>query len=402
MKSIKGGEGFRKFTITRDNLNIDFSITEVYDMLDIKPFSPMANNKTSVYIFKKNKKMEYPMDKYFICENKVSRRIKFTDNYETAMRLMKLTQLSAKPINENYRSPWLTMKKELLENIDKYLGESPYKGRKGIEPCGAKGIYLLDVNKEIDENNIIIENLIERSRLPKAKEYGIHKGIVEKDFIYPMIGGRNFDKWGVNSYLYMIVPHKNQGQGIYRGIDERELIINYQKTYDWLYYFKDLLLETRIRSGKFFDKDQFPFYRLDNVGDYTFYDYKVVWKEQSKKLTSTVISSIDDPYLGNKPIVTDSKVLFVALNNKDEAYYLCGILNSRLIGEIVEAYTIDTQRGVDIVKNIKIPNYDENNGIHKQISELSQLAHKEYSLENFDEINNIEKELEKVVLKLFN
>ena len=31
----------------------------------------------------------------------------------------------------------------------------------------------------------------------------------------------------------------------------------------------------------------------------------------------------------------------------------------------------------------------------KQISELSQLAHKEYSLENFDEINNIEKELEK-------
>ena len=146
------------------------------------------------------------------------------------------------------------------------------------------------------------------------------------------------------------------------------LKVNFQKTYDWLYYFKDLLLETRIRSGKFFDKDQFPFYRLDNVGDYTFYDYKVVWKEQSKKLTSAVISSMDDEYLGNKQILTDSKVLFVPLNNKNEAYYLCGILNSKTIGEIVEAYTIDTQRGVDIVKNIKIPLYDDNNSLNKQIA----------------------------------
>lgn len=402
VKSSKGGEGFRKFTITRDKQNINFSINEVYDMLEIKPFAPMASNKTSVYIFEKNKLMSYPMDNYFLCENTTKPKIKYEDEYKDVMKRMKITQLSAKPINDNPRSPWLTMNKQLLDNIDKYLGESPYKGRKGIEPCGAKGIYLLDIDKEIDDSNIIIKNLIERSRLQEAKEYGVHKGVVEKDFIYPMVGGRNFDKWGINSHVYIIVPHNNTGTGIYRGIDEKELKVNFQKTYEWLYYFKDLLLATRIRSGKFFDKDQFPFYRLDNVGDYTFYDYKVVWKEQSKKLTSAVISNLDDEYLGNKTILTDSKVLFVPLNNRNEAFYLCGILNSRIIGEIVEAYTIDTQRGVDIVKNIKIPLYNDNNSLHREIAKLSEDAHKQYELDNFDKIEDIVKQLEPLVIDLFN
>lgn len=402
VKSLKGGEGFRKFEITRDDLSINFSINEVYDMLKINPFSPMANNKTSVYVFEKNNLMTYPMENYFICENSVYPTIRYFDSYDEVMKKMKITKLSATPINDNPRSPWLTMKKELLGNIDKYLGESPYKGRKGIEPCGAKGIYLLDIKKQVKGNIILIENLIERSRLKKAKEeYGVHRSFVEKDFIYPMIGGRNISKWGINSYLYMIVPHKNEGKGIYRGIDEKELKINFPRTYSWLHYFKDLLLETRIRSGKFFVEGKFPFYRLDNVGEYTFYDYKVVWKEQSKKLTSAVISTLDDEYLGNKTIVTDSKVLFVPLNNKDEAFYLCGILNSRVIGEIVEAYTIDTQRGVDIVKNINIPLYDDENAIHKQISNLSQYAHEQYVLDNFEEIENIEKQLEELVIQLF-
>lgn len=53
VKSLKGGEGFRKFKITRDGLDIPFSIIEVYDMLDVKPFAGEASNRTSVYVFEK-------------------------------------------------------------------------------------------------------------------------------------------------------------------------------------------------------------------------------------------------------------------------------------------------------------------------------------------------------------
>ncbi len=401
VKSLKGGEGFRKFEITRDGLMIPFSIIEVYDMLKINPFNSEATNRTSVYVFEKNKKMEYPMHKYYICENiNKNNQIKYSDSYENVKSKLNLTKLSATPINKNIRSPWLTVKKDLLENLKSYLGKSPYQARKGIEPCGAKGIYLVKINKEV-RDNIEIENLIERSRLEKAKSLGVQKGVVEKDFIYPMVGGRNFDKWGINSYLYMILPHKNSGVGIYRGVDEKELKTRYKKTYEWLFYFKDLLLETRIRSGKFYDPKQFPWYRLDNVGEYTFSKYKLLWKEQSKQMTTSVISTLNDDFLGEKQIVTDSKVLYVSFDNKDEAHYLCAVLNSRLIGEIIEAYTIDVQKGVDIVKNINIPKYNSKNKNHKELSQYSIKAHELYVENKKKEIKKIEEKIELIVPLIF-
>ena len=72
VKSIKGGEGFRKFKITRDELDTPFAIIETYDMLGISPFKGEAANRTSVYVFEKNRQMTYPMKNYFECYNSVS------------------------------------------------------------------------------------------------------------------------------------------------------------------------------------------------------------------------------------------------------------------------------------------------------------------------------------------
>ncbi|SFK25725.1 N-6 DNA Methylase [Porphyromonadaceae bacterium KH3CP3RA] len=400
VKSLKGGEGFRKFKITRDDLAVPFSIIEVYDMLGIKPFAGEASNRTSVYVFEKNKEMQYPMDNYYECVNQPNQKIAFDDSFEVAKQKMNLIRLSAQPVNDNLRSPWLTVKKDLLKNLSKFLGQSQYTGRKGIEPCGAKGIYLVNITRNVG-NNIKIENLIERSRLEKAKELGVYPGVVEKDLVYPMVGGRNIDKWGINSYLYM-VPHSSTDQAKYRGIDEKVLKVKYRKTYEWLFYFKDLLLETRIRSAKFFDKDQFPFYRLDNVGDYTFQPYKVLWREQSREMTAAVVSTVNDKYLGEKVVVCDSKVLYVSFEDELEAHYLCGILNSRIIGDIIEAYTIDTQRGVDIVNNIKIPKFDSNHDLHKEMANLSMQAHLAYTQKDNTKLNAIEKDIETSTLKIFN
>lgn len=230
---------------------------------------------------------------------------------------------------------------------------------------------------------------------------GVYPGVIEKQFVYPMVGGRNIDKWGINSYLFMVVPHASSGKGIYRGVDVKELKTKYNKTYNWLFHFKDLLLETRIRSGKFFDKDQFPFYRLDNVGEYTFKPYKVLWREQSRVMTAAVVSSITDKHLGEKTVVTDSKVLYVSFDTEIEAHYMCAILNSRTIGEIIEAYTIDTQRGVDIVNNINIPQFDPKNKIHLKLAEQSMIAHNSYKEKNEKNLQQAEKEIEDLIPKVF-
>ena len=164
-------------------------------------------------------------------------------------------------------------------------------------------------------------------------------------------------------------------------------------------YFHDLLLETRNRSGKFFDEMSYPFYRLDNVGPYTFQPYQVVWREQNKSMVACVVSSLDIKGLGEKTIVTDSKVLFCSFDNEQEAHFLCAVINSPMITKLIESYTIDTQRGVDILANIKIPKFDNSNEIHKKLADVSLVAHSAYIEEK--PLIVFEKRLDELVEQLF-
>lgn len=398
VKSLKGGEGFRKFCITRDDKNEPFSITKVYDMLKVNPFYKAASNKTSVYIFEKSKEMQYPLNEYYECFS--DKQILPSDDYEVALSKLRFVQQSAYPINDNTRSPWLTMLAEDHERLKSYRGKSEYSARKGIEPCGAKGVYLVNVNSKRGDK-IQIENIVERSRREDVIALGRHPGFVEPDLIFPMLGGRNFEKWGIKDYLYMVVPHEIKGDSIYHGIKDNILKTKYSATYDWLYYFHDALLDSRIKSGKFFDPQKYPWYRLDNVGEYTFKPYKVLWKEQSQKLECCVVSSIDDEYVGNRIFVVDSKVLFVSFDTAEEAYYLCGVLNSADIEWIIRCYTINTNKGIDIVENIRIPKYDSSNTNHVQISNLSLKAHEAYVSKNTDEVLALEKQINKIVPEIF-
>ena len=216
-----------------------------------------------------------------------------------------------------------------------------------------------------------------------------------------MVGGRNIEKWGLNSYIYMVVPHFSYGEGIYRGIPVETLQSKYYRTYDWLFYFYNLLRDTRIRSAKFFDIKQFPWYRLDNVGDYTFKPYKVLWQEQAKAVDCCVVSSISDDFVSDKKVVTDSKVLFVSFDTENEAHYLCGVLNSEIIEQIIQGYTIDTNRGTDVVKNIRIPQFNPTNPLHTEISDISLSCHTAYKNNNFELIRTLNQRLNRIVPSIF-
>lgn len=401
VKSLKGGEGFRKFEVTRDNQNLPFCVEAVYDMLKINPFKGIASNKTSVYYFRKGKRMEYPMKSYYEGHIMTGNTVNNDELYENVVKKIEFERKWAKPINSDTRSPWLTLSPSIMENLQNYLGSSDYRGRKGIEPCGAKGVYLINVTGE--QNGLVrIENIVERSRLDAVKKIGVRPGLVEPDLIFPMVGGRNIDKWGINSNIYMLVPHKTNGDGIYRGIPDNELRTQYPRTYQWLFdNFHDILLETRIRSAKFFEPSQFPWYRLDNVGEYTFKPYKMLWKEQSTAMNCCVVSSLDCPFIGEKLVVTDSKVLSSSFDDKNEAYYLCGVLNSSEIEEIIQGYTISTNRGIDIVKNIRIPEYNSSNPNHVRIAELSIQAHVAYKNDDSSTISSCETEINDLVKKIF-
>ena len=381
IKGLKGGEGFRKFEITRDGQKIPIAIEEFHDMIEVNPFRGIATNKTAVYFFRKGKKMQYPMDKYFLYNIKDGEKIYSYDPYEEVKDKLNRKELWAKPVKENDpRSPWLTMDSKMMKDSRLYLGGSNYKGRKGIEPCGAKGVYLVDVKEE--KNGLVkIENLVERSRLQEVLSIGVKPGIIEKDCVYPMVGGRNIKSWGIDSYLYMIVPHSESSVSATKyGIDDATLRTELPRTYNWLFdNWHDILFETRCRSGKFFNPDKYPWYKLDNVGPYTFQPYHVLWAEQGTSIKCCVVSSIDDPYLGTKLVVTDSKILFVPLDSELEAYYVCGVINSEQVETIIKSYTISTNKGTDVVDKIAIPEFNETNPLHVKLAKLSKNAHQYFN-----------------------
>lgn len=381
IKSSKGGQGFRKFKIVRNGQDVPFSVYRLDDFSEIELFTI----NTMAIFMQKNIAMQYPMKNYHQWQY-LTRKIKFDSHqkWHNVQQVLGHKKLTAFPVSNNdIQSSWITLDEHYLELSKRILmpnNQKPnYKGRKGIEPAGAKGVYILE--KPINQNGKAkITNDISRQRRKDILDKGSHTGIVEPDLIYPMLGGRNIQRWRVMSHEYMLVPHTAQHK---YGIPEIELMQDYPLTHKWLEFYRKELFDSRVQNGKFFDPEKNPFYRLDNVGEYTYSPYKVLWKEQTGSMSAVVVGNAQESLMDydigllgkDKIIVTDSKVLFLALDNEWEAYYIGGILNAPTIRHIIDSYAVSTNRGTEVLEYLNIPKFDKTIKLHNDIAQLSKTIH---------------------------
>lgn len=408
LKSTKGGEGFRKLSITRNGQLIPINVKLVDDYNDIQIFKPKHTVRTIGVLFEKGKEIKYPMESWYEWTYKEKKSFESHWDWNQVSQHIKSRKLSAKPIDEsNLQSSWLTLAKEELTLSNRILlnGEIPeYRGRSGIEPAGAKGVYILKKPKKNNDGTLNIINDMSRQRRKDLKSKGERQGNIEKEFVYPMLGGRNIRRWKVISNEFMLVPHKRDTP---YGLDESVLEAEAPKTYKWLEYYKDGLLASRIQSGKFFNPNTQPWYRLDNVGSYTFSDFKVIWKEQVKSFSAVAVgkySTLPNSDLSifdqeDKPVVVDSKVRMLSTETMEEAYYVTAILNSKSVRDVIDSYSVRLNRGVDVLKNIRISKFDKKNSLHNKIATLSQEIHK--IANNEGEIIELEVKLDNMVKLLY-
>lgn len=80
--------------------------------------------------------------------------------------------------------------------------------------------------------------------------------------------------------------------------------------------------------------------------------------------------------MNGKPVIPDHKLTVIPLKDKDEAYYLAGLLNSSITRYVVKSYAINIQMDPHIMGNAKVPKYNLRDPLHKKISELSHKLHK--------------------------
>lgn len=406
LKSTKGGEGFRKFNITRKGQKIPFSVEEVHDFSGVSLFSI----PTVAIKFNKGSEMKYPLNKYrFYTQPGRKNKIDSHADWEYVSKIIEYKDCLAQPVDKaNRQSAWLTLKDMSFANhvLDTSV-QRFYKGRKGIEPAGAKGVYVLLPPQKAKKGFLNITNDISRQRRKDILNKGVHKGCIEEKYVYPMLGGRNIARWQVKSNEFMLVPHTAEYK---YGIPEIVLAKNAPQTFQWLSFYRDELLDSRKKNGKFFNSKTQPFYRLDNVGTYTYSPYKVLWKEQTGSMSAVVVStylkSIPNAdielFSEDKPIVVDSKVLMLDVYNELEAYYVCGIINSPSVIEVVDGYAVTTNRGTDVLKYIAIPKFDSQNAIHIRIANISKEIHLKVKNSNGKEnISGLESNLDTVVYALF-
>ena len=141
---------------------------------------------------------------------------------------------------------------------------------------------------------------------------------VESGLVYPYLKSRHVRKWGLAGHDLRLLPQEQAGED-----NEAWLSEQYPETYDYLTANREQLTD---RSSSWLDRG--PFYSVFGLGEYTWADYKVAWCRLGFKPDFTVVSTREDPGLGEKRVIPGDHYMFVATDDRREAHFLCALLNA--------------------------------------------------------------------------
>jgi methylase of polypeptide subunit release factors len=385
-KTSGAGQGFRQFKIKPSGIPI--AVIHVDDMVELKPFEG-ASNRTAVVILKKGIKTKYPLRSYLYWKKTAKgKSIPQEAELSDVLQLTETKRFVAEPVSlTDPTSSWLTGRAKTLEAVRKILGKSCYTAHAGAYSGGANGVFWVNIIQKRDDGLVVISNLTEGTK----KEVESVQAAIEPDLIYPLLRGRDVQRWYAEPSAYIILAQDPVKR---KGIDENVMKTKYPKTYLYLKRFEEILLKRAAFKRYFTRKDKSgeiiktgPFYSMFNVSTYTLAPYKVVWREQSSSLTVSVIGKKDD-----KPIIPDHKLMMISCSTKKEAFYICGMLNSSPARYAAISYAVNIQYDPHLLENINVPRYDSTNTLHIHLAELSEKAHNEVSKGN--DVSEIEAEID--------
>ena len=150
----------------------------------------------------------------------------------------------------------------------------------------------------------------------------------------------------------------------------------------------------------------------------------VLYNTAGKNIASCVIGrqrlppfTINKMVIYPKGFIVEKKCMFYGTNDELEAHYLCAILNSDVVNQMIKPLQTRGLYGErDIVRRplmLPIPKFDYTVSIHKRLAELSKICHKKVSKVRFNKksvaglrkqtkeaIKDVLKEIDEVFVKL--
>jgi SAM-dependent methyltransferase len=390
-KSELGGKGFRQFRIPQPNGKfVPLKVLHVDDMVALQPFEG-ASNRTAVMVLEKGKPTTYPVP-YTVWLKKKGARFTYDSTLEEVTNATVRLNFVAEPVNPNDpTSPWLTARPKALKAIRKVLGKSDYVAHAGAYTGGANAVYWVDIVYKRPDGLVVVRNITEGAKV-KVDEV---TEPLEPDLLYPLLRGRDVQRWKAEPSAWIIVTHK-PGMRL-NAIPEKEMQERYPRTYGYFKRFEQTLLKRGGWEVKQMMKAGKPFYSMSEIGDYTFAPWKVVWRY----VASDFIVAVAEPHNG-RPVVPNEKLMLVACGGDQEAHYLCATLNSSPIRLAVRGFFVETQIAPHVIERLRIPRFDPNNPVHLRLAELSMQAHEAARIGDEMRLREIEAEIDLWAAKLWN
>lgn len=390
-KSKGAGEGFRKFSIGNGyDEKIKLQVIKAHDLVALQPFEGAAN-KTAAIFLKKGKTTKYPVKYYIWSKNKGVGKINPEKSYKKVLELIKKEKYLATPIGSEVGS-WQT---EITINSKlKISGENNYSAHSGayISPYG---VFWLKINEVLSDKKILISNITDKGKI----KINTIIATIESDLIYPGLRGKDIKRWGCDIKINVLLTQNPEKREPY---SENIMKRRWPRTYNYLVNFKEILNQ---RASKVIKNlaEKTTFYAVFGVGEYTMSKYKVVWKRMTNDLIACVVSQHKTPF-GWKTVIPFETTSMIATDNKNEAHYLCSIINSKPVRDFVKSFS-SAGRGFgtpSIMKYIAIPKFDIKNPNHKALTELSQRLH-ELKTKDFSdyEIKELEDKVDEYSTNLF-
>ncbi len=380
-QSARAGDGFRRFRLGDDGPPL--RVLRVDDLVGIKAFD--ASNWTSVVTLEKGAATQYPVPYY-----KWERRDSADPPHPSSFRLH---PCSASPVDparptspwrihdggerDGPLSHWERVRVRAIEHrsdipsplafLPKGEGTGDYTAYLGANSGGANGVFWIEVVRKTD-NGILIRNITAKSK----RQVAAVEQTIEADLLYPLL------RWGdVSRYQATPRCHILLAQDIVKrsGIALEMMRQRFPQALAYLTQFQEML-ETRAAYRRY--QAAGPFYSMYNVGPYTVAPVKVVWRRMDRRINAAVVEPIDDPLLGLRPVLAQETCVIVPCETSDEAHYLCAMMNSAAMNEIVVAHSISGGKSFGtpgMMRYLPLQRFDPQNERHRELARLSREAH---------------------------
>ncbi len=365
MTSALAGKGLRRLSLRRDGEPV--ALESVWTFPKWQLFAG-ARTQTSVWMVRRGAPTGFPVNA--LAFEKPSPRWKpdpLASPQEITAQTERRPVVIERVVPDEPESRWIVGPRQCVEASRRLASPCAYQGRTGVFTGGANAVFYLERLSAGDSPGLgRFRNVTRRARRAAPQV----EMSLEEALVHEVVPGRGVKRWSMGQSGLILCPHTVQTR--LHAIDPAQMAARYPAALEYLTSMKSVL--TRRRGFAAWESGfvEAAFYAIGRVGSYSFAPYKVAWRYISPDFVVSVIG----PDAQGRPRLVNDKVIFVGLDDWDEAHYLCGLLSADPVRWRVVSHATGTQMSTSAISALGLPAWQPDNRWHVQLSQASAHGHR--------------------------